>query len=64
MPPEEFEAYISGKAVPIEDALTEGARLMYHNMAAIKELHLRQDRLADASEQLKLTLDSLEKDIG
>ncbi|XP_022654442.1 rab5 GDP/GTP exchange factor-like isoform X1 [Varroa destructor] len=64
MPQKEFEAYIQGKAMPMEDSMTAGARLMYHNMAALKELHLRQDRLADASEQLKMTLDSLQKDIA
>ncbi|XP_003739093.2 rab5 GDP/GTP exchange factor [Galendromus occidentalis] len=64
MPPEEFESYVSGKAVPTEDTLTEGARMMYHNMAALKELNLRQNRLADATQQLKITLESLQKDIG
>lgn len=64
MPAEEFESYVSGKAVPTEDTLTEGARMMYHNMAALKELHLRQNRLADATQQLKITLESLQKDIG
>lgn len=63
MPQEEFELYVSGKAVPTEDALTEGARMMYHNRAALQELSARQGRLAEATEQLKLTLQTLHSDI-
>nr|CAG4646132.1 EOG090X03G5 [Macrothrix elegans] len=63
LPSEEFDRYMSGKAIPFTSLqagvmVSEGLRLMYQNMSTLSELKHKQQHLQQQIQELKKEMDT------